>query len=165
MQARAKTICRFLVVWALHFDSAFPCCHALLVRSMDERRIRQNAKLRLRKARQMIDKDYFTWKFVILDDVIDMVKAVGVTDLEEATRRAHRIWADCCFSLEIYRTTQGVEGTRAEFMCDWLRSGYSWEASITHLETLSLTNSPKRALSPTFKADAMKRLRENGART
>ena len=124
----------------------------------------EKAKKRLKKARQMIDKHLFTMTFVVMDDVIDMVKAVGVADLEEATRRAHRIWTDRCFSLEICRTTQGVEGTRAEFMCDWLRSGYSWEASITHLDSLSRTNST-RPLSPTFKADAMKWLREKSATT
>ena len=125
----------------------------------------EKAKKRLKKARQMIDKHLFTMTFVVKDDVIDMVKVEGVTARAEVERRAQRIWEEVCFTLQIYRTTQGEEGTLAEFMCDWLRSGYSWEASITHLETLSLTTAPKRALSPTFRADAMKRLRENAART
>ena len=112
----------------------------------------------------MIDKHFFTMSFVVKDDVIDMVKAEGVTDMAEAERRAQRIWEEVCFTLDIYHTARGEEGTLAEFMCKWLRSGYSWEASIAHLETLSPTTR-KRQLSPTFRADAMKRLRVNAAKT
>ena len=100
-----------------------------------------------------------------MDDVIDQVKAEGVTNQLEVERRAQRIWDEVCFPLDIYRTDQGSEGTQAEFMCEWLQCGYSWESCITHLETLSLTIGPKRALSPTFRAEAMKRLRENAAKT
>ena len=50
-------------------------------------------------------------------------------------------------------------------MCDWLRSGYSWADSKTHLKTLSLSTAPERAISMTSRADAMKRLRENAAKT
>ena len=107
----------------------------------------------------MIDQHVFTMTFVVKDDVIDMVRVAGVTDPAEVERRAQRIWEEVCFTLEIYRTAQGEEGTLAEFMCDWLRSGYSWAASIAHLKTLSITTQ-KRALSPTFKAAARKRLRE-----
>ena len=112
----------------------------------------------------MIDQRFFTMTFVVKDDVIDMVRVAGVTDRAEVERRAQRIWEEVCFTLEIYRAADGEEGTRAEFMCKWLRSGYSWEASIAHLDTLIITTR-KRALSPTFRADAMKRLRENAART
>ena len=124
----------------------------------------EKAKKRLRKARQMIDQHVFTMTFVVKDDVIDMVRVAGVTDPAEVERRAQRIWEEVCFTLQIYRTTQGEEGTLAEFMCHWLQSGYSWEAASAHLETLSRTTR-KRALSPSFREDAMKRLRANVART
>ena len=124
----------------------------------------EKAKKRLRKARQMIDQHVFTMTFVVKDDVIDMVRVAGVTDPAEVERRAQRIWEEVCFTLQIYRTPQGEEGTLAEFMCHWLQSGYSWEAASAHLETLSRTTR-KRALSPSFREDAMKRLRANVART
>ena len=124
----------------------------------------EKAKKRLRKARQMIDQHVFTMTFVVKDDVIDMVRVAGVTDPAEVERRAQRIWEEVCFPLQIYRTTQGEEGTLAEFMCHWLQSGYSWEAASAHLETLSRTTR-KRALSRSFREDAMKRLRANVART
>ena len=98
----------------------------------------------------MIDKHLFTNKFVVYDDVIAMANAEGVTDDAEVTRRAKQIWVDDCFTLDIYRTDDGQERTLAEFMCDWLQSGYTWEASIAHLETLSPTT---------------KRLREKSAST
>ena len=120
----------------------------------------EKAKKRLRKARQMIDTHFFTMTFVVKDDVIAMVKALGVTDNAAAERRAQRIWGEVCFTLEFYHTDQGEEGTFAEFMCSWLRSGYTWESSIAHLWTLFPTNR-KRALSQTFRVDAMKRLRAN----
>ena len=112
----------------------------------------------------MIDQHVFTMTFVVKDDVIDMVKAEGVTDRVEAERRAQRIWDEVCFPLEIYRTAQGEEGTLAEFMCSWLRSGYSWEASIVHLKTLFPTTR-KRALPPAIREVAMKRLRAEASHT
>ena len=112
----------------------------------------------------MIDTHLFTVSYVAYEDVIHLVKANGVTDQAAAEKSAQWIWDLNCFTLDIYRTDDGEERTLAEFMCDWLQSGYSWEASSAHLETLSLTTR-KRALSPTFRADAMKRLRENAART
>ena len=121
------------------------------------------AKQRLKKARQMIDRHLFTITFVVYADVIDMVKGNGVTDQAEAERRAQRIWREDCFTLDIYHTTQGEERTMAEFMCEWLQSGHSWEASIAHLDTLSPTNR-KRDLSPTFRENAIQRLRDNIAR-
>ena len=124
----------------------------------------EKAKKRLRKARQMIDQHVFTMTFVVMDDVIDMVKVAGVTDPGEVERRAQRIWEEVCFTLQIYRTSQGEEGTLAEFMCHWLQSGYSWEESSAHLETLSRTTR-KRALSRSFREGAMERLRAKVART
>ena len=112
----------------------------------------------------MIDTHLFTMTFVVKDDVIAMVKAAGVTDNAAAERRAQRIWEEVCFTLEIYHTAQGEEGTLAEFMCVWLGDGYSWGASFAHLGTLSLT-SRKRALPPAIRAVAMKRLREDAAHT
>ena len=112
----------------------------------------------------MIDKHFFTMSFVVLDDVIEMVKDEGVTDMAEAERRAQRIWEEVCFTLEIYHTAQGEEGTLAEFMCAWLQAGYSWQASFAHLRTLFPTTR-KRALPPETRAVAMKRLREDAAHT
>ena len=123
----------------------------------------EKAKKRLKKARQMVDKHFFTVTFVVKDDVIDMVKFEGVTDQAEVERTAQRIWQEDCFTLEIYCTDDGTEGTLAEFMRDWLKSGYSWGASSDHLKTLSRTTR-KRALSPKFREAAMKRLRDNAAR-
>ena len=124
----------------------------------------EKAKKRLKKARQMINKELKTISFVVKDDVIDMVKFEGgVTDQAEVERTAQRIWQEDCFTLEIYCTDDGTEGTLAEFMRDWLKSGYSWGASSDHLKTLSRTTR-KRALSPKFREAAMKRLRDNAAR-
>ena len=113
----------------------------------------------------MIDPYFFTMKEVVMDDVIDQVKAEGATNQRQAERRAQQIWEDVCFPLDIYRTDQGSEGTQAEFMCDWLEGGYSWHSCIAHLKTLSLITGQKRAFSSTFKEDAMNRLIENVART
>ena len=123
----------------------------------------EKAKKRLKKARQMINKELKTMSFVVKDDVIDMVKFEGVTDQAEVERTAQRIWQEDCFTLEIYCTDDGTEGTLAEFMRDWLKSGYSWGACSDHLKTLSRTTR-KRALSPKFREAAMKRLRDNAAR-
>ena len=54
----------------------------------------EKAKKRLKKARQMIDKHFFTMTFVVKDDVIDMVKVEGVTDRAEVERIAQRIWEE-----------------------------------------------------------------------
>ena len=123
----------------------------------------EKAKKRLRKARQYIDPNLKTMSFVVKDDIIDMVKCKGVTDQAEVERIAQQIWQEECFTLEIYCTDDGTEGTLAEFMRDWLKSGYSWGASSDHLKTLSRTTR-KRALSPKFRNAAMKRLRINVAR-
>ena len=113
----------------------------------------------------MIDWRLLTIKEVLYVDVIEQVKAEGVTNQVEVERRAQRIWHEVCFPLDIYRTDQGSERTQAEFMCEWLQCGYSWETCIAHLETLSLTTSPKRALSLTYIKKTMKRLRENASKT
>ena len=124
------------------------------------------AKKKLRKARQMIDKyPPFTVKWVVLDDIIDEFQAAGVTDKVEAARGAQQKWGEVCFQdLRIYQKGS-KKGTQAEFMRDWLQRGYTWEASIDHLKTLSLTKAPKRALSPTFKEYTLKRLKEKAAQT
>ena len=112
----------------------------------------------------MINRHLFTMSSVVYEDVIDLVKAEGVTDQAAAEKRAQRIWDEDCFTLEIYRASDGEERTRAEFICKWLQAGYSWAASIAHWKTLTITPH-KRALSPTFKEEAMKRARENAERT
>ena len=99
---------------------------------------------RLKSARQRVDKYYpFTISWVVMDDVFDEVKSWGATDQNEVVRGAERIWNDVCFGLEIYRTGE-TEGTRAEFMCEWLNEGYTWEECIAHLKTLSPTQDRKR---------------------
>ena len=100
-----------------------------------------------------------------MDDVIDQVKAEGATNQRQAERRAQQIWDDVCFPLDIYRTDQGLEATQAEFMCEWLKGGYSWESCITHLKTLSRTTGAKRDPSPSFKEAAMTRLNDKAAET
>ena len=104
-----------------------------------------------------------TW--VVKDDVIGRVKAEGLTSDNEVERRAQQIWEQLCFPLDIYCTAQGEEGTQAEFMLAWLCSGYSWAESKKHLTTLSRSNASKRSLPESFRAEAMKRLRENLAKT
>ena len=123
----------------------------------------KNAKKRLKNARQMIDKDSATMTWVVMDHVIDQVKAGGVTDEREAERCAQQLWKDVCFLPDIYRTDQEVEATQAEFICEWLHRGYSWEVCITHVKSLYFNTGAKRELSPRFKEAAMKRLMDNAA--
>ena len=115
--------------------------------------------------RQMIDKDTATMTWVVMDDVIDQVKAGGVTDEREAERCAQQLWKDVCFLPDIYRTDQGLEATQAEFICEWLHRGYSWEVCITHVKSLHFNTGAKRELSPRVKEAAMKRLMDNAAET
>ena len=130
---------------------------------MDEDRKRDILRLQLRKARQMIDWRLLTIKEVLYVDVIEQVKAEGVTNQVEVERRAQRIWHEVCFPLDIYRTDQGTETTKAEFMCEWLQCGYSWGTCLTHLDSLSITTFPKRELSLAFKERAKKRLEDHNA--
>ena len=116
-------------------------------------------KKRLRKARQLINRHLFTVSSVAYEDVIHLVKANGVTDQAAAEKRAQWIWDLNCFTLDIYCASDGEKRTQAEFICKWLQAGYSWAASVAHLQTLTIT-AQKRDLSPTFKEAARKRLRE-----
>ena len=123
------------------------------------------AKKRLMKTRQMIHRNPpFTMKWVVMDDIIAEIKATGVKNPVDAFRSAQKIWEEDCFKLDIYRTG-GKEGTKAEFMVEWLHRGYYWDACIAHLKTLSPTKGKKRALPETFRTDTKKRLRENVAKT
>ena len=61
----------------------------------------------------MIDESSATMKWVVMDDVIDEVKAGGVTDEREAKICAQRIWRKVCFPPSIYRTVEGAEATQA----------------------------------------------------
>ena len=125
----------------------------------------EKAKKRLMKARQKIDKFSFEMTWVVMEDVIDQVKAEGCTIQADVDKRAQWIWNDACFPLEIYHTAKGVEATQAEFMREWLESGSSWEDAKTRLKKLRLSPGKKRALSPTFREAALKRLRKNAAIT
>lgn len=109
----------------------------------------------------MVDLHNFIVTWVVMDDVIDRVKAEGLASDSMVKRRAQQIWVEFCFTLEVYHTAQGVEGTQAEFMCAWLWLGHSWAECKMLLTTLFRTSSSKRALPETFRADTMKRLRTN----
>ena len=122
-------------------------------------------KRQLKTARQMVDRQFFTWKWVVYADVFAQVKAEGVQNQADLERRTQWIWKDQCFPLDIYHTPEGEEGTQAEFLCNWLQSGQSWAKSKARFATLSLSAVPKREVSPSFKNHAMERLRENAART
>ena len=106
----------------------------------------------------------FNSKFVVMDDVIAKFKDAGVLDEVEALRRAQKIWDHRCFSLDIY-STGDKEGTKAEFMQEWLNHGYTWPECMAHLGTLFYKEGKKREPPETFKTDAKKRLRENIANT
>ena len=121
------------------------------------------ARKKLRSARQMIDMQHTTIVFVVHDDVVDMVTSRGVTDRAQARKMAQKIWTETCFTLEIMRTPQGDEGTRAEFMQRWLRSGHAWDVSFEYLKTL-FPSRRKRSLSPRFRENVIKRSRENAER-
>ena len=118
---------------------------------------------RLKHARQMIDKRSATMKWVVMDDVIDQVKAGGVTDELQAETCAQQLWKDVCFLPDIYRTDQGLEATQAEFICEWLNRGYFWEECITHVKSLSRNTGAKREPSPRFKEAVIRRLMDNAA--
>ena len=119
----------------------------------------ERTKKRLNKSRQMINRRLFTVSSVAYEDIIHLVIAEGVKDQAAAEKRAQAIWEMNCFSLDIYCASNGEEGTQAEFICKWLQAGYSWAASVAHLQTLTIT-AQKRDLSPTFNEAARKRLRE-----
>ena len=123
------------------------------------------AKKRLKNVRQMVNRHPpYGIKWLVQEDLIEEFIKDGVTDRKKATRRAQRIWDRACFDLQIYRTGFKTK-TRAEFLLEWLQSGFTWEDSINHLKTLSLTTVPKRALPPNFKDDAKNRLRAKAAKT
>ena len=118
---------------------------------------------RVRKARQMVhmSSGEHIPLFITHDEILDMVmKDYCVTDKATAEKKAQRIWHKECFTLDIYRSADGTQRTRAEFLCEWLNLGYKLDESIAHLKTLTLTTS-KRSLSPSYRHDAMKRARQN----
>ena len=107
----------------------------------------------------MINRHLFTVSSVAYEDIIHLVIAEGVKDQAAAEKRAQAIWEMNCFSSDIYCASDGEERTQAEFICKWLQAGYSWAASVAHLQTLTIT-AQKRDLSPTFNEATRKRLRE-----
>ena len=102
--------------------------------------------------------------FVTHDDIIAMVKSEGVRNLAVAQKRAQEIWVKDCFTLELYLDADGIEATHAEFVCEWLHSGYTLADSIAYLATLRETTR-KRSLPPTSRQEAMKRARQNVDKT
>ena len=128
-----------------------------------------------KEVRQRIDKQSFAMTWAIQEEIIEEVKTGGVTDQHEAKEAAQQIWGEVCFTAEIYRTAQGDEGTQAEFMQRWLRSGWTWKVCKRSLKELTLTEASKRALdvpeasimdgkravSPSYKKRTPQWLREN----
>ena len=113
--------------------------------------------------KQMVDKELHSISWVIQEDVIEMVKAQGITDVDEVDRRVQDVWDDCCFDLVILRSRGGERKTKAEFMRDWLRSGCTWQQSKARLNMLirvKIDQGEKRPIPPTFRDGAMKRLRD-----
>ena len=107
----------------------------------------------------------FTITWVLMEDVIDEVKATGVTDHKEAVRRAQKIWNNVCFLPEMYITDRGdKEATRAEFVQEWLQRGYTWEACIDHLETLRASSGSSRRQLPQL-SETKKRVKASLAKT
>ena len=117
----------------------------------------------------MINRRLFTVLSVAYEDVIHFVIAAAAQKHAAAQERAQAqaaaqkhaqaIWEMYCFSLDIYCASNGEEGTQAEFICKWLQAGYSWAASVAHLQTLTIT-AQKRDISATFNVATRKRLRE-----
>ena len=103
--------------------------------------------------------------WVVNDDVIAEVKAGGVTDEGDAEIITQRIWTTVCFPPDIYRTAEGDQATQAEFICQWLRAGISWDVCITYLKSLRLVKDSKRECPWTFREASMKRLKDNIAET
>ena len=79
------------------------------------------------KVRQRVNIQSLTPMWIVHEDVIAEVKAGGVTDDRDAEVIAQRYWKDFCFPPDIYRTAEGDEATQAEFICQWMGDGISWE--------------------------------------
>ena len=103
--------------------------------------------------------------WVVNDDVIAEVKAGGVTDERDAQIFAQRIWTNVCFPPDIYRTAEGDQATQAEFICQWLRAGISWDDCITYLKSLRLVKGTKRECPFAVREASMKRLKYNISKT
>ena len=119
----------------------------------------------MNKVRQRVCIQSFTPMWVVHDEVIDEVILGGVTDVGEAEVIAQRIWKEECFLPDIYRTEEGDQATQAEFICQWLRAGISWDDCITYLKSLRLVKDSKRELPSTFREASMKRLKDNISQT
>ena len=125
----------------------------------------RKARKRMNKVRQRVCIQSFTPMWVVHDQVIDEVILGGVTDVGEAEVIAQRIWKEVCFLPDIYRTEEGDQATRAEFICQWLRAGISWDDCITYLKSLRLVKDSKRECPWTFREASMKRLKHNISQT
>ena len=125
----------------------------------------RKARKRMNKVRQRVCIQSFTPMWVVHDEVIDEVILGGVTDVGEAEVIAQRIWKEECFLPDIYRTEEGDQATRAEFICQWLRAGISWDDCITYLKSLRLVKGTKRECPWAFREASMKRLKYNISKT
>ena len=123
------------------------------------------AKKRLDKARQRIDPHSRTMTWAVKDDIRDEVRAAGVRE-NEVEKQAQWIWKEYCFQLDIYRNKDREEGTMAEFVRFWLQKGFCWDQCKDLLWTLKKCHrKPPRQISPGFREETRKRLREEVART
>ena len=118
------------------------------------------ARKKLRAARQMIELHGPSISFVIHDDVIDIVKSRGVTDQAQAEKMAQNMWKDNCFTLAILRSPEGEERTRAEFIHNFLLSGYGWKESFDYSKRF-IVSSEKRDLPQSFRGRVINLSREN----
>ena len=125
----------------------------------------RKARKRMNKVRQRVCIQSFTPMWVVHDEVIDEVILGGVTDVGEAEVIAQRIWKEVCFLPDIYRTEEGDQATRAEFICQWLRAGISWDDCITYLKSLRLVKGTKRECPFAVREASMKRLKYNISKT
>ena len=128
---------------------------------------KQKIKKRLLLTRQMLDPKNGSWKFVIQEDFRNKFKAEG-KDEKETHRRAQNIWSEFCFPLDIYRTRDGLTGTQAELMSEYLIAGDPWDTAKAKVQKLSVVldeegKPSKRKIDETFKEDAIKRLRNTVA--
>ena len=125
----------------------------------------RKARKRMSKVRERVNIQSLTPMWIVHEDVIAEVKAGGVTDDRDAEVIAQRYWKDFCFPPDIYRTAEGDQATQAEFICQWMRAGISWDDCITYLKTLRIVKDSKRECPWAIREASMKRLKDNISQT
>ena len=85
---------------------------------------RQQAKKRLKNARQHLDWDTFQVSWVVREDVAqDLRQRRGYTG-PDLDRAVDKVWLHDCFPLDL-RVVDGQQVTEAEAISLWLQKGYS----------------------------------------